>query len=164
MTTGRRTGLELPADAFRYRGARALTILHDQHLRAFLATWRRAKAQRVTLPVTDHDVYASMETLLRHVLGAAVRYMEWMCRRLELPDPGFGPPPDVEEVAAAPEAFLEHVLARWSLPLRQVEVGRFNEVYESNWGVPHSIEALMEHAVMHPIRHSFQLEELMGER
>jgi hypothetical protein len=27
---------------------------------------------------------------------------------------------------------------------------------------PYSIDAMLEHAVMHPIRHSYQLEELMA--
>src|SRR5690606_9207342 len=31
-------------DAFAYRGARALTILHERELRGFLPIWREAKA------------------------------------------------------------------------------------------------------------------------
>jgi len=34
--------------------------------------------------------------------------------------------------------------------------------YPSRWGTPYSIDAMLEHAVMHPIRHAYQLEKLMA--
>lgn len=36
--------------------------------------------------------------------------------------------------------------------------------YPSRWKTLYCVDAMLEHAVMHPIRHAFQLEELMGER
>jgi hypothetical protein len=36
--------------------------------------------------------------------------------------------------------------------------------YRSRWQTLYSIDAMLEHAVMHPIRHAFQLEELMRQR
>jgi hypothetical protein len=37
-------------------------------------------------------------------------------------------------------------------------------VYSSRWGVNYCVDAMLEHAVMHPERHRFQLLELMGAR
>ena len=34
----------------------------------------------------------------------------------------------------------------------------------TRWGSPYSINAMLEHAVMHPIRHRFQLENLLREQ
>jgi uncharacterized damage-inducible protein DinB len=148
-------------DNYRYRGARALVLLHEKHLRSFLTTWREAKATGVALPETDHWAYRSLETILGHVLAAARGYMVWMCKQLGLPDPGIDPIPEDDELEAKVDAYLEHLLARWREPLAEVEPARFDEVYPSNWQVPYCIDAMLEHAVMHPIRHQFQLEELL---
>jgi uncharacterized damage-inducible protein DinB len=35
-------------------------------------------------------------------------------------------------------------------------------VHTSRWGAPMTVEAMLEHAVAHPMRHHFQLEELLA--
>ena len=35
--------------------------------------------------------------------------------------------------------------------------------YASEWQTRYCIDAMLEHAVMHPIRHRFQLDELLGD-
>lgn len=149
---------------YRYRGARALVLLHEKHLRSFLTTWRQAKAAGVNLPETDHRAYRSLDTILGHVLAAARGYMVWMCKQLSLPDPKIDPIPEDDELEASVDAYLEHLLARWREPLAEVEPARFDEVYPSNWGVLYCIDAMLEHAVMHPIRHQFQLEAWLTTR
>jgi uncharacterized damage-inducible protein DinB len=155
----------MPALAdYRYRGARALVLLHDHHLRAFLTTWRRAVAAGVALPSTDDPAYASLAALLRHVVGAAGGYLRWMTEQLGLPDPGIDPVPPADEIEAHADAYLEHVLERWREPLRDVAPEHFEgHAYASRWGDPFTIDGMLEHAVMHPIRHAFQLEELLVE-
>lgn len=37
----------------------------------------------------------------------------------------------------------------------------FDRAYETGWRAAYVLEAIAEHAVMHVIRHAFQLEELM---
>ena len=152
-----------PPDAFVYRGARALTVLHEQHLRAFLTVWREAKASGVGLPATDDDNYRSYEALLGHVLRAAGSYLTWLCRQLDLPDPGVEAAPPLEQIEGRAEAYIEHVLDRWRLPLRQLPEARTEDrAYTSNWGAPMTVESMLEHAVMHPLRHTFQLTELLA--
>lgn len=147
---------------YRYRGARALVLLHERELRAFLATWRRAVAWGVTLPATDDPDYASLASVLRHVLGAAGGYMRWMTQQLGLPEPRLETVPSVEEIDARADAYLEQVLDAWRAPLHDVAPERFAEVHTSRWGVPFEIESMLEHAVVHPMRHALQLEALMG--
>jgi uncharacterized damage-inducible protein DinB len=147
-----------------YRGARALILLHATHMRDFLAVWKRAQAVGVAMPATEDPSYESLETLLRHVLRAARGYMTWTCEVLDLPDPDIRPTPADDAIESAADAYLEHVLERWQGPLCDVAPERFeDQTYAARWGVKYSIDAMLEHAVMHPIRHSFQLEEWLQE-
>ena len=147
-------------DFYEYGGARATILLHERHMREFLATWKRAKSAGVALPKTDDPSYASLETLLRHVLRAGRGYMVWMCEVLDLPDPDIRPTPETDAIEAEADDYLEHVLDRWRDPLRKVAPASFDAPeYESRWGVKYCVDAMLEHAVMHPIRHAFQLEE-----
>jgi uncharacterized damage-inducible protein DinB len=115
----------------------------------------------LALPSTADPDYASLEALVFHVLRAARGYMTWICEKLALPDPHIDEQPPLERVEAEAERFLSHLLERWQLPLADIEEKRFDEVHLSRWGVQMSIEAMLEHAVVHPMRHTFQLEELM---
>ncbi|KPJ59217.1 MAG: hypothetical protein AMJ46_11975 [Latescibacteria bacterium DG_63] len=149
---------------YKYMGARALVLLHENCLREFLETWRLAKSSGVTLPETSDSDYRSFETLLRHVLGCARSYMVWMCEKLELPDPEIETVPAEETIEAESESYIEHVLARWRNPLAHLPEEAFYEPsYLAKWQVEYCIDAMLEHAVMHPVRHSFQLRELTGE-
>lgn len=146
---------------YRYRGARALVLLHDAEMRRCLAVWRQAKASNVALPETTDEDYASLEHLL-HILRAARGYLVWVCKQLELSDPGIRPAPDAVDIEGEADGYLEHVLERWRDPLEGVPESAFEPaVYLSSWGTPYAIEAMLEHAVMHPVRHRFRLEELL---
>lgn len=148
---------------YKYAGARALVLLHEQHLRSFLDTWKLTKARNIALPKTDDTDYKSLETLLIHNLRAARGYMVWICDRLELSDPKIRTAPNIANVEVEAADFVEHLLERWRLPLVDIETSRFSEIYVTNWGMKLPIEAMLEHAVMHPIRHSFQLNNLLTE-
>ena len=155
------TGSELTE--YRYGGARTLVLLHERQLRKFYATWQAAKAAGVTLPETDDPSYASLETLLRHVLYCAASYMDWMCEVLELPDPEIRPAPEAEVAEAEAESYLEHLIERWRIPLAEITEGEcYYPAYTSRWNVSYCIDAMLEHAAMHPYRHRFQLEELLA--
>ncbi|MGE5400929.1 MAG: hypothetical protein ACM3S2_11025 [Ignavibacteriales bacterium] len=146
---------------YKHRGARALVLLHEEHIRSFLKVWRDAKRRGVKLPETDDPDYISMETLLMHVLRSSGGYMKWICDKLSLPDPKINQVPSEEVIEKEAEGYIEHLLERWSLPLALIEDNKvFETVHRSNWGVEYSIEAMLEHAVMHPIRHGFQLKNI----
>jgi hypothetical protein len=147
---------------YRSRGARALVVLHERELRAFVAVWRRAKAAGVLLPHTEDPGYASLEHLLRHVLRAARGYMTWTCEQLALPDPDIRATPEADALVGELDGYLEHVCLRWRTPLAGVPVDALEPAaYPSRWKSPYSIDAMLEHAVMHPIRHGLQLEGLL---
>jgi hypothetical protein len=149
---------------YRCRGARALVLLHEQALRELLPVWQRAKAAALRLPHTTDPDYVSLETLLHHVLRSARGYMTWMCEKLDLPDPGIEPAPEASRVQREAACWMEQLLARWRLPLAGIEEARLNEIFKTRWGLDMCIESMLEHAVLHPMRHRFQLEELMEAR
>jgi hypothetical protein len=149
-------------ESYEYRGAAVLISLHEKYLQRFLETWKKAKTQNIILPSTDDPSYASLDTLLRHILRAARGYMAWICDNLELPDPEINPTPGVEEIAAQAEFYLEHLVEKWQNPLQRVPENRFyTPEYLSRWKTNYCIDAMLEHAVMHPLRHEYQLLRLL---
>ena len=150
---------------YRSRAVRAMVLLYEEHLRRFVHTWRLALAASVNLPPTDDPAYASLGALGQHVLGATGGYMVWMCEVLTLPDPGIRSAPDAAAMVRDADDYMEHVLERWRGPLREVSNEQLETPeYPSRWKTRYCIDAMLEHAVMHPIRHAFQLEELIKDR
>ena len=149
---------------FKYNGAKAMVILQEKHLRSFIDTWRKAKENNIQLPETDDKDYESLETLLVHILRASRGYINWICDQLNLPDPGIDPTPKKDEIEEKASSYLEHVIEKWREPLRDVPEKLFmDKTYTSRWKVDYCIDAMLEHAVMHPIRHEFQLSNLLRE-
>ena len=109
-----------PSQAYRSRAVRALVLLHEEHLRRFLLVWKEARAASVTLPQTADPAYASLDTLLLHVLRAARGYMTWMCEVLELPDPEIRVAPEAASLSGEADGYMEHVLEKWRTPLLDV--------------------------------------------
>jgi len=142
-----------------------MVTLHEEHLRTFVITWRKAKELNIKLPETTDKDYESLETLLRHVLRAARGYMTWMCEKLDLPDAAIDPAPEAEKIVSVLDTYLKHLVERWKHPLNNVAAEKFEDkLYTSRWGVDYCIDAMMEHAVMHPIRHEFQLNSLIDKQ
>jgi hypothetical protein len=147
---------------YRSRAIRALVLLHEEHLRRFVDVWRLAVAGSVNLPPTDDPSCASLEALGRHVLSAAGGYMIWICEVLALPDPGIRGAPDAPAIIRDADDYMEHVLERWRAPLMEVPNEKLETPeYPSPWQTRYCIDSMLEHAVMHPIRHTFQLNELL---
>ncbi|MCA8959879.1 MAG: hypothetical protein KDC38_05175 [Planctomycetes bacterium] len=146
----------------RYRGARAMVVLHERHLRSCIDVWKRFAASGRSLPATSDPDYASSSALLRHLVACARGYMFWCCKVLGLPEPAIPEVAPVERIAEEVDEALESVLAGWRTPLVDVEEERFGESAPSAWKIVYCVDAMLEHAVMHPIRHELQLRELLG--
>jgi hypothetical protein len=91
--------------------------------------------------------------------------MVWMCEVLALPDPEISVPPEVAVLPVGADSYIDHVLERWRTPLQDVGDEQLERPeYPSQWKARYCIDAMLEHAVMHPIRNAFQLEEDMSNR
>jgi len=147
---------------YRYNGARSMVLLHEKYLNSCLQTWHKAKGLKINLPDTDDKDYESLDTLLRHIFRAARGYMTWICDKLNLPDPEIEKVPESNLIEAKADEYVSHLLEKWCLPLGEITEDKFHApTYTSRWGVDYCIDAMLEHAVMHPIRHEFQLRNLI---
>lgn len=147
---------------YRYGGARALVTLHERQLRKFVVVWRHAKRADVEMPETDDANYESLEAILTHVLRCARHYLVWICQVLELPDPDIRPEPAIDTVDAEVESYVEHLVERWRTPLVGLTEEQAYTTHTSAWDIDYCIDAMLEHAAIHPLRHRFQLEELIA--
>ncbi len=149
-------------NSYRYGGARALVALHERYLRGFLEVWRQADNRGLKLPDSPDPNYASRAALLAHVLGCAARYLVWICEQLEVPAPDLEQYPEPESLPDAAEDYLESVLRGWHDRLSDLTEERASApAHDPRWGPPYCMDAMLEHAVMHPIRHSHQLRTLL---
>jgi hypothetical protein len=89
--------------------------------------------------------------------------MVWICEKLELPKPDIEEPPAAEaidEVSAM--AYLCYLLPRLREPLKDIPLERFfDKAYPSKWKSEYCIDGMLEHILVHPQKHRFQLEELI---
>jgi hypothetical protein len=91
--------------------------------------------------------------------------MTWICEKLKLPNPQIEKTPEVELIETELKVYVSHLLEKWRLPLVDIPEKRFHSpTYSSRWEVDYCIDAMLEHAVMHPIRHEFQLHNLIKSR
>lgn len=148
---------------FPSRAVRALVLLHERHLIAAIATWREASERGLVLPPTQEAAYANLDTLLAHILEAASEDFLWICDKLEIARP---PLPPLPSTNAGLDPFLSALFNAWRTVLASLDDDRlYGKEYSSPWGATFSVHAMLEHLVMHAIRHEFQLREwLSGSR
>ena len=149
--------------AYRYSGARSLVLLQEEELKRFVTTWRTARDAGLRLARFHDPNYESLEKLLAHVLWWARDYIVWVCEKLQLTDPQIRMVPEPDAIEAELDSYLEHLLERWRAPLIEIPEERFfTPQHTTRWGSHLPVEALLEHAVVHPMRHRLQLLELLA--
>jgi hypothetical protein len=151
-------------EEFRSRGVRSLTELHEHELKDFVATWRRFVASGKPMPEPHGDAdYESPERLVAHVQGAARGYLLWIWEVLERPIEGLPLVRDADVIVPRLDAFMAKTLDGWRRHLAPLEDAQLSpKQYLSRWGEPHTVEQMLEHAVVHPMRHRIQLERILA--
>jgi len=151
-------------DEFRSRGVRSLVELHERELREFVATWRRFVASKTPMPDARGDAhYTSRETLGAHVQASARSYLTWIWEMLEQPITDLPMIRDPQVIVPRLDDYMAETLAGWRRHLARLEDAQLAPTqYLSRWGEPHTIEQMLEHAVVHPMRHRIQLERILA--
>jgi len=146
---------------YRSRGARALVLMHEAEMREFAEVWREAYVKHIPTKGYGESDEAAYKYILFHVFAASRGYIRWICEKLGLPDPEINKPPAEgdEELITGLDSYLDHLLERWRLPLADLPEERMEEEFKSRWGMTYAVDAMLEHAVMHPKRHAFQIRE-----
>ena len=148
---------------FKSNAVRSCVELHETELRRFYEVWERFCASGTPLPVTDDPSYASAEHLGGHVLRAARNYLTWIGEFVGRPVADVDAETDPVSIARKGRAFADEVLAAWRRHLALLEDREMTPATrKSRWGEDYNIEQMLEHAVVHPMRHRIQLERLMS--
>jgi len=147
---------------FKSNAVRACVELHEMELIRFYEVWEKFCASGTRLPETTDPSYKSPEHLGGHVLRAARGYLTWMCDCVKRPVTELDSEEDFVRIARRGRGFVDEVLAAWRRHLVVLEDRELAPItYKSRWGEDYSIEQMLEHAVVHPMRHCIQLERLM---
>ena len=149
---------------FRSRAVRSLTELHERELEEFVTTWRRFVGSGKPMPEARGDAnFESPERLVAHVQGAARSYLLWIWEVLERPIEGLPLIRDAGVIVPRLDAFMAETLDGWRRHLPPLGDDQLSpKQYLSRWGEPHTIEQMLEHAVVHPMRHRIQLERILA--
>jgi len=151
---------------FKSRAVRSLVELHEGELPKFLDAWERFAASGAALPEAHGDPdYETPEKLLSHVLRCALSYLTWIGDCVGRPVTDVKPETDPAILAATRRDFAAMVLKAWRRHLVEVTDAELGPMtYRTRWGEQFSIETMLEHAVVHPMRHRIQLERILRER
>ncbi len=108
--------------------------------------------------------YESPQRLVSHVQAAARSYLLWIWEVLAEPIEGLPLIRDAGVIVPRLDAFMDETLDGWHRHLARLENEQLSpNQYLSRWKEPHTIEQMLEHAVVHPMRHRIQLERLLDE-
>ncbi len=147
---------------FKSNAVRSCVELHEIELNRFYDLWLAFRTSGTPLPETQDPNYASADHLGGHVLRAARNYLTWVGECVKRPVTDVDRDNDPVSVAGKGRAFLEEVLAAWRRHLAELEDRELAPAtFKSRWGEDYNIEQMLEHAVVHPMRHRIQLERLM---
>ena len=149
---------------FRSNAVRSCVELHEIELNRFYETWQRFLSSGTPLPKTDDPSYQSAEHLGGHVFRAARGYLTWIGECVTRPVTGLDADTDPVSIARKGRPFVDAVLEAWRRELALLEDPELAPgTYKSRWGQDYNIEQMLEHAVVHPMRHRIQLERLMAQ-
>jgi hypothetical protein len=150
--------------AFKSRGVRALVQLQMDEMERLFTVWKKAKRLGVKLPATRDPAYQSIDLLMRHPLRSCRGYLTWLCEVSGRPEPKVPDPPEAAKVTTQGAAYLKLLAKAWEKHMAWMPAKVLDSftVHTSRWGAPMTVEAMFEHAVAHPMRHRFQLEELIA--
>ena len=148
---------------YRSRAVRSLVELHEREMHSFLQLWEKFVASGRPIPEAHGDeTYENRERLLAHVLMAARGYLtrigEWVGRPVTDVDDSKDP----YEIAGRASEFASQVLAPYPRHLASITTEELEpQLHRARWGDLMSVENLLEHAVVHPMRHRIQLERIL---
>jgi len=148
---------------FKSNAVRSCVELHEMELRRFYEVWEAFRVSATRLPQTDDPSYESAEHLGGHVFRAARNYLTWIGEFVNRPVTDLDADTDPARIAGKGRVFVDEVLAAWRRHLALLEDRELTPATrKSRWGEDYSIEQMLEHAVVHPMRHRIQLERLMS--
>jgi uncharacterized damage-inducible protein DinB len=131
-------------------------------LRRLLERMAEDDVVRVVDCTTEDEACRSVQTIVSHVVNAGYGYADLL--RKEFATPSTRPPKALlshRELLEQLDAILvytaETLEGRWLMADEEMS----SAVINAGWGVKYDIEQLLEHAVVHVLRHRRQIEKFM---
>ena len=118
---------------------------------------------RVVDAETEDDACRSVQTIMSHVVGAAYGYADYIRAQLSVastrpPRKLLSLPESLEQLDAALAYTAETLEGRWEMSDEEIT----GTVINSGWGVVYDLEQMLEHAVVHVLRHRRQIERFVS--
>ena len=117
---------------------------------------------RIVDSQTRDENCRSVQTIMAHVVSSGYGYADRIRKSFSIPSTS---PPDQllsrQEAVAQLEAMLEYTVqtlnGRWEITDEEIE----RITMPTGWGVTYNLEQLLEHAIVHLLRHRRQVEKFM---
>lgn len=131
-------------------------------LRRLVGRMNEEDLERVVDPETRDDDCRSAQTVVSHVVNSGYGYADLLRKLFAVPSTR---PPrallsrgeSLEQLDAILTYMAETLDGRWRMSDEEIT----GAVINTGWGVRYDIEQLLEHAVVHVLRHRRQIEKFM---
>lgn len=118
---------------------------------------------RIVDPETNDESCRSVQTIMSHVVRAGYSYANYIRKEFSTarePRPerllAHGEMP--EQIDAMLRYTVETLEGRWEMPEEEISA----PAMKTSWGVTYDLEQLLEHAIVHVLRHRRQIEKFIS--
>jgi uncharacterized damage-inducible protein DinB len=120
------------------------------------------EAVRIVDPLTEDDDCRSVQTIMSHVVHAGYGYADYLRGVFSIPSarPTKGllsHRESLEQLDAMLRYTAQTLEGRWEMTDEEIT----GAVINSGWGVTYDVEQLLEHAIVHVLRHRRQIEKFI---
>ena len=117
---------------------------------------------RVVDPQTEDEDCRSVQTIMSHVVRAAYGYADYIREQLSIASTRPRPKllsrrESLEQLEAALRYTIQTLEGRWEMSAEEIS----GIVIKSRWGAVYDAEGLLEHAIVHLLRHRRQIEKFI---
>jgi uncharacterized damage-inducible protein DinB len=131
-------------------------------LKAIIEQSSEVDFSRILDAETKDEDCRSMQTIITHVVRSGYAYANYIREEFSTPTiPSIGGPLSHTEAVAGIDRMLEYTAetlsGRWEMSDDEMERVRIN----SRWGMKYNLEQMLEHAIVHILRHRRQIERLI---
>jgi uncharacterized damage-inducible protein DinB len=114
---------------------------------------------------TSDEDCRSIQTIISHVVRAGYGYADYIRHLFSISSARpatqlFDQKESVEQIQLMVEYTIETLDGKWEMPDDVI----VRTIIQSLWGVTYDLEQLLEHAIVHILRHRRQIEKMMLER
>ena len=133
-------------------------------LRRLAGRIEEADAVRVVDPATEDEDCRSVQAIMSHVVNAGYGYADLLRRAFSIPSTRppkalLSPREYLEQLDAFLAYTVETLEGRWRMTDEEIT----GTVINSSWGVVYDLEQMLEHAIVHVLRHRRQIERFISQ-